>query len=50
MKPKVTHETDKNLPLVQPTGGKVFDLKDLAKSVQSTITKKISDLKNKRWV
>ena len=50
MKPKLTHDTDKNLPLVQSTGGKMFDFKDLAKSFQNTITRKLSDLKTKRLV
>ena len=44
VKNKLTYQTDSNLPLIQPTGGKLFDLKELARNVQNTITRKITDL------
>lgn len=50
MKPKLTYQTDNNLPLVQPTGGKFFDLGDLARNFQNTISRKITELKAKRSV
>ena len=50
MKPKVSYKSDSKLPRLQSTGGKFFDLKNLAQTVQSTISKKISDLRTKRLV
>ena len=50
IKPKPVYDTDKNLPPVQSTGGKMFDFKDLAKSFQNTITRKLFDLKSKGLV
>ena len=49
MKPKVSYKSDSKLPRLQSTGGKFFDLKNLAQTVQSTISKKISDLRTKRY-
>ena len=50
MKPKLTYQTDSNLPAVQPTGGKIFDFSDLVKSVHKTINNKLTELRAKRLV
>ena len=43
-KPKLTYQTDRNLPLNQPTGGKLFDFADLTRKVQNTISRGIANL------
>ena len=50
IKPKLTYRTDSKLPKVQPTGGKLFDFGDLTRTIQKTISKKISNLRTRRLV
>ena len=45
VKPKLTYQTDSSLPAVQPTGGKMFDFRDLFQSVHKTISKKLDDIR-----
>jgi hypothetical protein len=49
-KPKLTYQTDSNLPLVQPTGGKLFDLRDLTQRVQNSIFSRITSLATRTYV
>ena len=46
-KPKLTYQMDSNLPSVQPTGGKLFDLADITRRATKAITRKISNLKTR---
>lgn len=47
-KPKLTYHTDSNLPLTQPTGGKLFDFRDLTRRVQNSIFSRITDLATRK--
>lgn len=47
-KPKLTYQTDSSLPLIQPTGGKLFDFADLTRRVQNTISRGIANLGTKK--
>ena len=45
IRPSVSYHSDGSLPAVQPTGGRTFNLRDITRNVQATITRSILDLK-----